>query len=121
MQDVPELLQRRVDASLGSDGCLVLEVEDYTLALIELPPIKPQPLASAFSRRLTDAETAVASLCLRGLTTAEIAEARSTAPKTIANQLSSIYRKLGVYSRTELASKAAAALEFVEVETDGQE
>ena len=52
---------------------------------------------------MTDAERAVVLLLLQGATNREIALRRGTAERTIANQVQSIYRKLGVASRTELA------------------
>jgi DNA-binding CsgD family transcriptional regulator len=53
---------------------------------------------------LTIAEAAVALLALQGLSNQEIASARQAAPRTVANQLASVYRKLGVGSRVELAA-----------------
>lgn len=52
--------------------------------------------------RLTDAEAQIAALVLRGASGAEIARARGVSQRTIANQLASIYRKLGVCTRAEL-------------------
>jgi DNA-binding CsgD family transcriptional regulator len=54
--------------------------------------------------RLTDAERKVVTLILEGRSNAEIAQARSTSPRTIANQVAGIFRKLGVGSRAELAA-----------------
>jgi DNA-binding NarL/FixJ family response regulator len=54
---------------------------------------------------LTEAEQAIADLVLQGLTTAQVAAARGVARATVASQLQSIYRKLGVASRAELACK----------------
>jgi DNA-binding CsgD family transcriptional regulator len=51
---------------------------------------------------LTPAEHAVARLVASGSSNAEIGRARGASPRTIANQLASIYRKLGVGSRAEL-------------------
>ncbi len=52
---------------------------------------------------LTRVERLVARDAARGLSTAEIARRRKRSPRTIANQLASIYRKLGIASRAELA------------------
>jgi DNA-binding NarL/FixJ family response regulator len=52
---------------------------------------------------LTDAEEGVARLAAAGASNAGIALARQTSPRTVANQLASIFRKLGVASRVELA------------------
>ena len=60
------------------------------------------PRGLARPARLTDAKAHVAELVLRGASGAEIARARGVSPRTIANQLASIYRKLGVCTRAEL-------------------
>ncbi len=51
---------------------------------------------------LTEAECEVAQLVLRGDSNAAIAATRGTSPRTVANQLASIYRKRGISSRQEL-------------------
>ena len=51
---------------------------------------------------LTDAERQVAVDVAAGLSNQEIAKKRKRAPRTIANQLASIYRKFGITSRAEL-------------------
>jgi DNA-binding NarL/FixJ family response regulator len=53
--------------------------------------------------RLTHAEAAVARAAVAGLSNREIAEERGSAARTVAVQLSSIYRKMGISSRAELA------------------
>ena len=57
------------------------------------------------SARLTDAEVDVARLAIDGLSNAEIAARRGTSLRTVANQMASILRKLGVQSRRELAAR----------------
>ena len=57
------------------------------------------------ARALTQAERDVVALVLRGLTNAAIAERRHCSPRTVANQLSSAYRKLQVSGRRELWAK----------------
>lgn len=52
---------------------------------------------------LTEAERAVATMVIDGLSNAEIATRRGTSVRTVANQLQSLYRKLNVSSRLELA------------------
>ena len=56
---------------------------------------------------LTPTERHVATLVIRGQSTAAIARARGTSPRTIANQLAAIYAKLGVRSRRELCAGSA--------------
>jgi DNA-binding CsgD family transcriptional regulator len=51
---------------------------------------------------LTPAERAVARLAAAGCSNADIGRARGSSARTIANQLASIYRKVGVGSRAEL-------------------
>jgi DNA-binding CsgD family transcriptional regulator len=51
---------------------------------------------------LTPAERAVARLAAAGSSNADIGRARGSSARTIANQLASIYRKVGVGSRAEL-------------------
>jgi DNA-binding CsgD family transcriptional regulator len=57
---------------------------------------------------LTDAEREVAALVVSGHSNSDVARIRSTSPRTVANQLASIYQKLGVGSRSELAARIAA-------------
>jgi DNA-binding CsgD family transcriptional regulator len=55
---------------------------------------------------LTAAERDVASRALGGMSNASIARARASSPRTVSNQLSSVFRKLGVASRAELVAWA---------------
>jgi DNA-binding NarL/FixJ family response regulator len=57
---------------------------------------------------LSPAECAVAGLLLEGLSNAEIAARRRSAVRTVCNQIASVYRKLGVRSRAELATRQRA-------------
>ncbi len=59
--------------------------------------------------QLTAAERQVASDAAAGLSNAAIAKKRGRAVRTIANQLASVYRKLGIASRSELAALALEA------------
>lgn len=56
---------------------------------------------------LTSQEARVAQLVGRGLTNREVAAALFLSPKTVERHLSSVYRKRGVRSRTELARAMA--------------
>lgn len=51
---------------------------------------------------LTKAEGEVARLVAKGMSNKQIATARATKERTVANQLKSIFQKLGVQSRVEL-------------------
>lgn len=54
---------------------------------------------------LTPAEQQVLELLLGGASNGEIAKARKTAVRTVANQVASLFRKFGVGSRAELAAR----------------
>jgi len=54
---------------------------------------------------LSHAERAVMLAILQGHTNAEIAAARSTTPRTVANQVARLFAKLAVSSRAELAAR----------------
>lgn len=54
---------------------------------------------------LTTAEEEVLVLLLAGRDNASISAERGTSPRTTANQVASIFRKLGVASRAELAAR----------------
>ena len=56
---------------------------------------------------LSTCERDVAALVLRGASNAQIAAARAKSARTIANQVASVFRKLGVRSRGELAARFA--------------
>jgi DNA-binding NarL/FixJ family response regulator len=75
-----------------------LEISGETLLVISFPIDAPD-----LTEQLTEAEAQVATLAVDGLTNAAIAEQRGTSLRTVANQMASILRKLGVQSRRELA------------------
>ncbi|MBL8917838.1 MAG: helix-turn-helix transcriptional regulator [Myxococcaceae bacterium] len=54
---------------------------------------------------LTESECEVVRLVAQGLSNEEVARARGSRPRTVANQLAAVYRKLGVFSRTELLAR----------------
>src|SRR5262245_50259691 len=63
--------------------------------------------AWVFDRRLPAAEADVVRAAVAGSTNADIARRRGTSVRTVANQLASAFRRLGVSGRAELASLAA--------------
>jgi DNA-binding CsgD family transcriptional regulator len=67
------------------------------LAVLSFPISAPKLPSS-----ITRAEREVVSFLLQGMTNFEIAEQRRTSARTVANQVASIFRKLGVSSRSEL-------------------
>jgi DNA-binding CsgD family transcriptional regulator len=93
LQEGPGPIAVGADASvtwfrLGGVECAVLSCR--------LP--EGRPLAE-----LTPAENEVARLAVEGHSSAEIAALRGTSVRTVDNQLGSIYTKLGLNSRAELA------------------
>lgn len=56
---------------------------------------------------LSPTEIVIADLAARGYRNAEIARELELSPKTVEWNLTRVYRKLGVRSRTELAARAA--------------
>jgi DNA-binding NarL/FixJ family response regulator len=54
---------------------------------------------------LTATERAVGQAVIGGMSSAEIAAARSRSVSTINKQIESLYRKLGVHSRSELCAR----------------
>jgi DNA-binding CsgD family transcriptional regulator len=66
----------------------------------ELARISGRPAATG---ELTETEGRIAALVAEGLSNKEIATALFVTPKTVGTQLSRIYRKVGVHSRTQLA------------------
>jgi DNA-binding CsgD family transcriptional regulator len=78
----------------------VLESDDGELVVLSFS-LCPERCAA-----LTPAESEVAALVLEARSNAEIARVRGASERTVANQVSSIFRKLGVRSRLELIVRA---------------
>jgi DNA-binding CsgD family transcriptional regulator len=74
-----------------------LHGSEYAVLSFPVPP-------DDFGAYLSATERAVTDLVLRGLSTAEIAHRRRRSSRTIANQIASVFQKLGVRSRRELVS-----------------
>jgi DNA-binding NarL/FixJ family response regulator len=60
-------------------------------------------VAAEPEQALSGQEWRIAELVVQGMTNREVGSALFLSPKTIEHHLSSIYRKLGVRSRTQLA------------------
>ena len=69
--------------------------EEFAILVLEAPDTADLRMLSAHERQ-------VVALVMEGLSSAEIARRRGTSPRTVANQLRSIYGKVGVTSRSEL-------------------
>jgi DNA-binding CsgD family transcriptional regulator len=81
---------------------LAYELESGSVLFVH--PLPTIPLIA----NLTPAEREVALLVLDGHDSATIAELRGTSVRTTANQVASIFRKVGVRSRAELAAEVYA-------------
>jgi DNA-binding NarL/FixJ family response regulator len=80
----------------GLEGSRI-ELEGRELAVLSFPMRVP-----SFPSKLSAAEREVALAVIEGRSNAEIAAARQTSVRTVANQIVATYRKLGVHSRPEL-------------------
>jgi DNA-binding CsgD family transcriptional regulator len=74
-------------------------IDGEELAVLSHPLEEPPPL-----ERLTEAERQVTVGVLDGLSNEQIAHRRGTTSSTVARQIASVFRKLGVGSRRQLAS-----------------
>jgi DNA-binding CsgD family transcriptional regulator len=79
----------------------VVGSDEYLLIDFPLPGARTAEIGGG----LTPGEQAVAALVLRGQSNSEIAVTRGTSLRTVANQIASIYRKVGVRSRRELFAR----------------
>lgn len=75
-----------------------LNGEEYFILSYDVLPRTSKP------RALSSAEREIASFLLAGMTTAQIAQKRGVSIRTVTTQIESIYRKLGIGSRAELAA-----------------
>lgn len=85
------------DVVPGDLSCRVLRSGEPEVVLLSFTPPGRE--------RLTEAERDVALAVARGLSNAAIATSRGRSPRTIANQVAAIMKKLGVSSRVELAAQ----------------
>lgn len=93
----------KVDLPAGARGRrFSLEGEDFAVLVL------PVRTTGHDTTSLTSAEREVARLVAHGLSNGEIASIRATSARTVANQLQSIFRKLGVGSRVELSAALAS-------------
>ena len=79
-----------------------VRIEGEELAVFSFP-LPPPTLPES----LTRAEREVATALLERRSNAQIAAARGTAARTVANQVASLLEKLGVHSRSEAAAMLA--------------
>ncbi len=79
-------------------------LDDIELLVLDLP--KPTHEHEAF-KVPSESERAIAKALIRGLSNRQVAAARGTSLKTVANQVRTIFTKLGVVSRFELTARFA--------------
>ena len=89
---------------------MTLAAQDAERLALLYKPIRVDAVTSGVASppdlaKLTAAEKEVTELVAQGLTNAQIAERRQASERTVANQLQSVFRKLGVSSRSELIVK----------------
>ncbi|MEZ4372296.1 MAG: LuxR C-terminal-related transcriptional regulator [Polyangiaceae bacterium] len=89
---------------------MTLAAQDAERLALMYKPIRLDAVTSGVAsppdlEKLTAAEKEVTELLAKGLTNAQIAQQRRASERTVANQLQSIFRKLGVSSRSELIAR----------------
>ncbi len=67
------------------------------------PPVEDAQKGFKLAELLTGREQEVLSLLAKGLTNSEIAERLHISKHTVKNHISSIYRKIGINDRTQIA------------------
>jgi DNA-binding NarL/FixJ family response regulator len=78
-----------------------MEIGGEKLVVVSLP----RPDGGLRAELLSATERSVARDVVAGLSNAAIARKRARSARTVANQIASIYRKLGVSSRAELTAR----------------
>ena len=102
-------VRRRVDVSIVADPSRMARLDVSTKEgepLVGVLSVDARPRGAA-AASLSAAELEVAAHVIRGLSNDRIARERRVSERTIANQLRSIFGKLGVTSRSQLASALA--------------
>lgn len=94
--------QARLEAPSGLEAFRL--TDDPQVAVLSWPITQARESWAPLSR----AEAEVLELLLTGLSNAEIAERRSRSPRTVANQVASLFAKLEVRGRAELFARLAA-------------
>jgi DNA-binding CsgD family transcriptional regulator len=92
-----------------------LEAHAFTVGADDFVLLMVPRLAPVLPSTLTAAECDVARLANEGRSNVEIARKRRTSRNTVANQLRSIYQKLGISNRVELAHACVAPTDALPV------
>ncbi len=106
---VPALLVLILHAQRGEAQRLSVQIERSPGQRDERRLVSSARLEQCLNRRLSAGELAVVSLLVEGKTYVEIAEQRKSAVRTVANQIASVYRKLGISGRIDLIRYLVAA------------
>jgi DNA-binding CsgD family transcriptional regulator len=77
----------------------MIEVDGEELAVLSHPLARGAPLSG-----LTVAESEIAAAIVDGRSNGEIGRLRQTSERTVAKQVASIFRKLGIGSRRQLVA-----------------
>ncbi len=85
--------------------CIRVRQAELLVSVRPLPNLAEVPSAES----LTPSEQAVAELVVAGYSNARVAQERGVSERTVANQVASVFRKLNVHSRAELASWVVGA------------
>jgi DNA-binding CsgD family transcriptional regulator len=112
------MTERSSPLALGSPAGLVVEtfeVDGQAFAILEWPTTRslqtgPTPCRGAGANEafhLSSAQREVLDLLIEGHSNAEIARRRGRSPRTVAHQVASLFRRLGVASRAELFALVA--------------
>jgi len=101
---IPPVLTSLARASMGQPAeearITILDGADGTHAVLSLD--RPE---LRLADKVSPAEYAVVGLLLEGLSYQEIAVVRNTSMRTVANQISSVFRQLAISGRTELVNR----------------
>ncbi len=99
-----DLLTEGVDLA---DRCAAAPLRDGGLALLRGMGARPRRMRSAGPQSLTASELRVCRLAAQGMTNRDVAMRLYVTPKTVELHLTNAYRKLGISSRSELATALA--------------
>jgi DNA-binding NarL/FixJ family response regulator len=77
----------------------------YDLDAAVVLVVVPVQDSAEWASKLTETELSIAKLAASGLSNRVIAGTRGSAERTVANQLASVYRKLGISGRRELRAR----------------
>jgi DNA-binding CsgD family transcriptional regulator len=106
--DVVEEAQPKLVRALElAEVCGAGSVAAFARAELSASGVSPSVSAPSGLHALTDTQRRVAALAAEGHSEREIAQAMFVTPNTVDFQLGDVYRKLGVSTRSELASALA--------------